>query len=246
MRDQKRKQIAADTSAPTDTIDYDAAVREGKEIVLEIEAAERGQLRLGELADNLEPKYGDRTLSKYATEIDVAKCTLDRYRTVWRAWKANLAPGPNSISPPPYAVCRELAAHPEFIEQIIRENPNISKREARNKMRNLLHDKKEKAEVAQEEDWGKHNRRWFQEICTLANDALRAALVVIAEDKKEAATPEQLRRLAKVVDPHLLPTVRNAGKALVKLADYLDELVEEPQQERRSAKAQETVRAAAA
>ncbi len=74
----------ADTSA---LIDYDAAVREGKEIVLEIEAAERGQLRLGEIADQLKTHYDDRTIAKFAKAIDVAKCTVDRYRTVYRAWK---------------------------------------------------------------------------------------------------------------------------------------------------------------
>jgi hypothetical protein len=37
-------------------ISYERAVRESQEILLNIEAAERGQLRLGELADKLEPK----------------------------------------------------------------------------------------------------------------------------------------------------------------------------------------------
>ena len=57
MRDQKRKQVAADTTATADTISFDDAVREGKAIVAKIEDAkraledaERGQLRLGELA----------------------------------------------------------------------------------------------------------------------------------------------------------------------------------------------------
>lgn len=137
---------SAETTEPTDTIGYDTAVREGKEIVLEIEAAERGQLRLGELADNLEPKYGDRTLAKFAAEIGVgSKCTLDRYRTVYRAWAGKLAPGPNLV--PQYAVLRELATHPER-EQIIRQNPNLTKREARDKMRALKRNEKEKAEEA--------------------------------------------------------------------------------------------------
>src|SRR6516162_5690696 len=131
MRDPKRKQVAVETSAPTDTIPYDKAVREGQAILAEIEVAERGQLRLGELAHKLEKKYGDRTLAKFAAEIGVAKCTLDRYQTVYRAWEGKLAPGPISTS---YAVLRELATHPDR-EQIIRNNPHLTKREAQGLVR---------------------------------------------------------------------------------------------------------------
>src|SRR6516165_10066583 len=131
MRDPKRKQVAVDTSAPTDTIPYDKAVREGQAILAKIDDAERGQLRLGELAHKLEKKYGDRTLAKFAAEIGVAKCTLDRYQTVYRAWEGKLAPGPISTS---YAVLRELQTHPDRA-QIIRKNPNLTKREAHERMR---------------------------------------------------------------------------------------------------------------
>jgi hypothetical protein len=192
MRDQKRKQVAVNTSAPTDTIPYDKAVREGKEIVLEIEAAERGQLRLGELADKLEPKYNDRTLAKFAAEIGVAKCTLERYRTVYRAWEGKLAPGPNLVS---YAVLRELATHPDR-EQIISTNQNLTKREAHSLMRGHTYDEKVKAQQEQEDDWLKHNRRWFKELCTIANDASRAAAVV-----DQCTTPEQQHGLLKAVEP---------------------------------------------
>ena len=105
---KSKKNGSADTTALTDKIPFDDAVSEGKEIVAQIEVAERGQLRLGELADRLEPRYKDRTLAKFAAEIGVAKCTLDRYRTVYRAWAEKLAPGPNLVS---YAVLRELATH---------------------------------------------------------------------------------------------------------------------------------------
>jgi 2-oxoglutarate dehydrogenase complex dehydrogenase (E1) component-like enzyme len=45
-----------DSGAPTDTIAFDDAVREGRNIIATIEDAERGQLRLGELTDKLEPR----------------------------------------------------------------------------------------------------------------------------------------------------------------------------------------------
>ena len=207
----------AATSTPTDTIPYDDAVSEGKEIVAKIGDAERGQLRLGELADNLEPKYKDRTLATYAKEIDVAKCTLDRYRTVYRAWAGKLAPGPNSVS---YAVLRELSTHPER-EQIIRENPNLTKREAHDLMRKQVYAAEEKRKQDQEDDWLKHSRKWFKDFVALANEAIRAAGVV-AE-----CTPEQLDTLLQAVEPGLLMYLRGGGRCLFNVANQLAELLGE-------------------
>ena len=88
---ETRKQPArkVSTIAQADTIPYDAAVSEGKEILAKIEDAERGKLRLGEIADNLEPKYGDRTLAKYAEAIGEKTQRLETYRSVWRAWNGS-------------------------------------------------------------------------------------------------------------------------------------------------------------
>jgi hypothetical protein len=44
---------APETSAAPDTIPWDAAVREGKEMLAKIKEAEHAQLRLGELADKV-------------------------------------------------------------------------------------------------------------------------------------------------------------------------------------------------
>jgi hypothetical protein len=62
------------------------------------------QMRLGELADKLEPRYGDRTVAKFAAEIGIAACTLKRCLSVYRAWKGIEAPAPLS-----YAVLQELS-----------------------------------------------------------------------------------------------------------------------------------------
>jgi len=128
----------------TDTSErvYQDAVLEGKEILKQIDAAERGQLRLGELAAKLETVYGDRTLAKFAVDLGIAKCTLARYRDVYRAWRDISAPGRESVS---YAVLRELATHPDR-EEIIRKDPNITKREAHDQMRKLKGTAKEKQE----------------------------------------------------------------------------------------------------
>jgi hypothetical protein len=223
MRDPKRKQVAVETSAPTDTIPYEKAVREGQGIVLEIEAAERGQLRLGELAHKLEKKYADRTLAKFAAEIGVAKCTLDRYQTVYRAWEGKLALGPISTS---YAVLRELQTHPDR-EQIIRKNPSITKREAHERMRELKGTAKEKREQEQEQEdeWLKHDRKWFKDLVAVANEASRVAGVM---DEYES---EQLDSLRQVIDPKLLMYVRGGGRMLFRVANRLAELLGEDLEE---------------
>jgi hypothetical protein len=203
----------------TDTIPYDDAVREGKGIIAQIADAERGQLRLGELADKLEPKYGDRTLAKFAAEIDVAKCTLDRYRTVYRAYasEGKLAPGPKSAS---YAVLRELATHPDR-EHILRADPNLTKREARKLIRDHKNVAGKKQKQDQESDWLKHSRKWFKDLVTLANEVHRATDVV------NGCTPEQLENLLEAVDAGSLMYLRGGGRSLFNLANHLAELLGE-------------------
>jgi hypothetical protein len=223
------KSPPTDVAPPSEVIPYDQGVREGQEIVLNIEAAERGQLRLGELADKLEPKYADRTLAKFAAEIGVAKCTLDRYRTVWRAWEGKLAPGPDSLVS--YAVLRELATHPDR-EQIIKAKPNITKREAHDKMRNLENDARRQQQQEEEDDWPKHNRRWFKELYTQAHEVARMAEVALD------ATSEKQRELAEVVVEREMPqNLKMYGGALIRLADLLEAEQEAAEREEREAQA---------
>jgi hypothetical protein len=211
------KNGSADTSGPTDIIPYDKAVREGQEIVLEIEVAERGQLRLGELAHKLEKKYGDRTLAKFAAEIGVAKCTLDRYQTVYRAWEGKLAPGPISTS---YAVLRELATHPDR-EQIIRKNPNLTKREALALRRKDAKQKQQKEEEDEWDEWLKHNRKWFKELVAVAHRVVNVAGGIDLDE----CTPEQLENLKRAVEPTALMSVLGAGRRLSRVAKRLAELL---------------------
>ena len=93
------------TSAPTaeKSIAYDLAVREGKEIVAKREADD---WRLGELADRVQPKYADRTLEKFAKAIGVAACTLERKRSVFRAWMDISEPAPKSFHSASQWPCR--------------------------------------------------------------------------------------------------------------------------------------------
>jgi hypothetical protein len=219
-----KKNGSADTIPPTDAIPFDDAVVEGKEIVAKIEAAERGledaerdKLRLGELAAKVvHPKYGDRTLAKFAKAIGVVPCTLARYRDVYRAYEDICAPGRESI--PSYAVLRELATHPDRA-QIIRKNSNLTKREALDIMRKFKGVAKEKQQQEQEDEWLRDNRRWFKDLLALANEVHRAADVV------DQCTPEQLEILLQAIDPCSLMYVRGGGRRLFKLANRLAELL---------------------
>jgi hypothetical protein len=95
---ERRQPIQAESEP---AFDYDEAVAEAKQIIAEKDSS-REWLRLGELADKLEPRYGEQTLKRFAKDIGIAACTLERHRSVFRAWPKE-APAPKS-----YAVAQEL------------------------------------------------------------------------------------------------------------------------------------------
>jgi hypothetical protein len=132
-------------SAPANPLPYDSAVLLGKAIVAEmLEAAtEDHQRRLGELADRIEPKYGKRTLEVYAKTIGINKDTLERYRSVYRAWKKNPAPGPVS-----YAVQRALQNHPDRAD-IVARYPKLTQAQARAMMREYTNAQKNTTNTTQ-------------------------------------------------------------------------------------------------
>ena len=88
-----------DTSEPTAQIAWNDAVDEGKRILAKIDEAERsqleaerGQLGLGELADKVQPKYGQQTLAKFAEVLGVKASKLEGCRRVWRKWDGDGKP----------------------------------------------------------------------------------------------------------------------------------------------------------
>jgi hypothetical protein len=201
------------------TIDYDAAVVEGKEIVTR---ADTDQMRLGELADRLEPKYGDHTLENFAKAIGLAACTLERRRSVWRAWKQISAPAPES-----YAVAQELAKlvndDPQRAAQLIKDNPAMTKREARAKMRELKLGLKQEQVVADPAQSRRdEQRRWFKAVIKHAEEVIRDADLTNSK-----VSPQLEQALREVVEPDLLLTLREAAEGLTKLADYLERLTEQ-------------------
>jgi hypothetical protein len=121
MAKSKKNGQAEPTAPVTDTIKYEVACDELKEIHARFEVDHR---RKGEIAHKVETKYGDQTLAKLSKETGFADCTLERHRSVYRAWMANPAPGPVS-----YSVMRALQDHPDR-HKIVMENPVMTKSEA--------------------------------------------------------------------------------------------------------------------
>jgi hypothetical protein len=218
-----------DTSEPVTPIDYYEAVVEARRILEQIDVAERGYYRLGQLAHEVAKagKHGDRTMAKFAEDIGIAKCVSDRYATVYKAWKGFLAPG---LKSPSYAVLRELAPHasePEC-QKAIRDNPDMTKRNALDLKRRLKDAEEGKAketeETAQEAEWLRRDKKLFKDLVTLANDATRAAAFAY-----ECTTDDQWRGFLKAIEPAQLMYVRGGGRMLVNLADLLEALLEEPE-----------------
>jgi hypothetical protein len=194
-------------------------VEEGKQIVREMEAGENLKMRLGELAAGVVKVYGERKLEQFAKAIGKAACTLERTRSVYRAWYGEDAPK-QATPPESYSVAQELQSHPDRFE-IIKDKPNLTVREARRRTREY----KRAQIVERPNDWWRgETERWFK------NVAKHAGIVI--RDTQIAATdtidPEQRQALREIIDPELLPTLREAGEALTKLAAYLEKVISEP------------------
>jgi hypothetical protein len=191
----------------TDFINFEDVVTELKQIIAQ---GERNDWRVGELADRVEPDYGDKTLAKVAKKIDgrIALCTLERRRSVYRAWK-NISAAP----PKSFAVAQELAAHPDRA-QIIANKPTITTREARKEM--YAHNAQQK-----QADHKERMKKLFDDLILRATKTCSVANSIMTN-----LTQEELRNLRAVIkDPTLLDELRESGQDSIKLADFLQRLV---------------------
>jgi hypothetical protein len=108
-------------------IPYDDAVEQGKHL---LNLMRDYQNELGQLAYKLEPKYGDQTLERFASEIGIDYETLKTYRTTYKAWKDEPA------RPASFSVARALNRHPQKY-QIFLDNEDMSVQHAKDKMSEL-------------------------------------------------------------------------------------------------------------
>jgi hypothetical protein len=200
-------------NVPAEPIGYDDAVREAKQLVARGEKAhatiDSTKMRLGELAHRVKPKYGEETITRFASDIGVAACTLRRCRSVFRAWNEIQAPAPK------FAVAQELQSHPGRAE-IIKRNPNLTKQQARKLMRGY---KKSQEGAATQEEWERRdNRRRLKQLRRLANEGIREA---------EFVRGNVTAALREAIDPPLLETLRQAAEAWLKLVEFLEKVQRE-------------------
>jgi hypothetical protein len=219
---------------------YAALVREVRKYHAEFIKHEfKHKMFLGEKAHLLETHYREKTLERFVkdAEIDVAVCTLERWRSVYRAWYVEIsAPGPISIS---YAVARTLQTHPNRL-QIVTKNPKLTKREAEALMQALdkHHDEEPEDEPGDEPPKGKgaatrswsaeDARRWLNQVSEHATQFLQHA----GFGDSRWVSPfgdvdtEQVRQaMREKIQPGFLDTLQQAGKACLQLKKKLEEMV---------------------
>ena len=135
----------------------DKAIAEGKRLV---KALQSNEMKLGELADRLEPIYGAQTLACFAKEIGVKVGTLNRCRSVYRAYK-----GRDSGSGASFAVRKALQGHPER-DKIIKEvKPGV--REARTIMKDYRVAQGQDPDKGQEQDQAQEQDEWLERLRNL-------------------------------------------------------------------------------
>jgi hypothetical protein len=128
-------------------ISWDEAVEEGMRLVENLEA---NQMRIGEIADRIEPKYGESTLSEYAQVLKKSVSTVQNYRSVYRAWHEDV----KVKNAPKFSVAKALVKHPNRAA-IVEERPGITEREAQLETKKF---KEEQARYEQYSDQSIHKR----------------------------------------------------------------------------------------
>lgn len=83
---------------------YDEAVRQAKKLTAQY------QWEIGDLANRLEPKYGDQTLKRFAEDIGIPYSTLRKYTLTAGAYPENVRA--RTIS---FDTHKELASHPDRV-----------------------------------------------------------------------------------------------------------------------------------
>ena len=181
-------------------------------------------MRIGQLADQVAKVYRENRLKQFADAIGVAECTVGRYRSVYRAWQTT----DNKSAPEPicYSVAKALQAVPNRFE-LIRQNPNLSKRAAEKIKRQ--HAAELKGSTATVDPAVKNHKHWFEALVERARKIRQDA--AIANPDAEVS-PELREQLRDGIEPKLLPTLREDFEAGLKLVDFFEELTaDEPSEQ---------------
>ena len=212
-RAQRRARKQPDEARQPDVINFDAAVAEGKQIVA---AGESNAWRLAEIAYQVEPRYGDKTLTKLAKAIGgIAACTLERRRYVYRKWKEEIPAAP----PESFAVAQELSPYPELAAQIIKAKPSVTSREARKRVQEW----KERKQQADPNFAYEQMKKRFDDLLTRTSKVVADAGFINSLDAKE----RQLLKKA-ITMPSVLDELLEGERAFKTMYEALKRLVDEP------------------
>jgi hypothetical protein len=149
---EQKQRAKLEENVPT----WDELVAEGKAAASRIdhleEETEKQWFILGKCSHHVETHYGQQSLAKFASEIGVCPLTLERKRSVYRAWHVEIpAPGPISKA------------------KLLTANPSMTKAEAQKIMRQWRKDNKApKDELA----------RWCRELSVRLNEAAADATMI--------------------------------------------------------------------
>ena len=108
-------------------IPYDEAVKDGRNLV---SLMKDSQFELGQIADKLEPKYGDETLQRFSEDIGIEYGTLKSYRTTYKAWKHE------PVRPRSFSVAKALNRLPDKAFHI-EKHPDMTVHDAELMMQGL-------------------------------------------------------------------------------------------------------------
>jgi len=202
-----RVQKQAEQSPQSDVINYDdKAIAKGKRLAATVKSGDGAEMKLGELADRLQPKYGKNTLARFAKDIHISAARLARCRSIYRAYKDNETIKESS---PKSGVLAALQGHPKRAE-IIKEFPNLTVAKARIFMSDYR-----KAKGVQADWQVRDTRGWLGQAKKHADEAIQ-----YGHPKQEHLDPNILRQAIDDWDI-LIAGLRLGGEALVRLADEL-------------------------
>jgi hypothetical protein len=148
---------------------YQEAVREGRILA---ESVDRNNWRLGEIADQLEPVYGDKTLERFADDIGMNYQSLKYCKATYRAWPHH------NRRPKTWSVAKALIKHPQKYH-IIETEPDITVSQAILAMEQF----KERRSVGKYKDYVIHK---------IVADLVKIFNGLLAEDSSETKLLKEL------------------------------------------------------
>lgn len=164
---------------------WDLLVEEGRKAVI---AQENINWVIGDLACEIETGYGENTLAKYAEEIGINYGTLKYCCATSKAWSQKVLRSTN------WSAHKALNAHPQR-EQIVGENPNITAREASEKMREYQAAHGSEKAARKIEEAARHK----EEIEARKAEAAQKREAKKAEEEKAKAERERARAEVKAL-----------------------------------------------